>query len=469
MESKRVILDLSEICQDYRKKAFALVKPGWQNIESLQSHIINLFGLEHYVYLTNTDGVIFPAAEHPDVITPNEVIIVHKITVEQLIEPHLAPITNGKAKKLDKTASPSLSEFIENEIINLGVKSTAKTVQNGSQLQKKHQKSSTSDSSDIEESLIPVKALEKLEKVQFQRGAPPSALQDVTPPRKRKRVRKRKTKEKKNCDPKPAYAPLKVSSKLSSQKVSEVWSKNPKNSHVRFNEAASSDSDSSDCDFDLEKPGKICKYVDSEVMPKIVHARTLLWDPVTQSYLVDAQSQSKIDEIPQGQEVSNEKQVPDIALSSITNENGKSDTLHEAEVQSDNAPSSPTPSKPTGPTTDTLEDLRKEISNLNLPIVDPKALKMSDTIAFKILRMDNQCQPTISDYIIGCIESIKPDESELTIKLLAGKDEIGSRLCTTVITEENEIGIVEEDQIDVKFDELFDPRYCITFNDFKTS
>uniref|UniRef100_A0A336MF50 CSON000678 protein n=1 Tax=Culicoides sonorensis TaxID=179676 RepID=A0A336MF50_CULSO len=463
MESKRVILDLSEICQDYRKKAFALVKPGWQNIESLQSHIINLFGLEHYVYLTNTDGVIFPAAEHPDVITPNEVIIVHKITEEQLMEPHSAPITNGKAKKLDKTASSSLSEFIETEIIKLGVKSTAKTVQNGSQLQKNLRKCSTSDSSDIEETMIPVKALEKLEKVQFQRGAPPSALQDATPPRKRKRVRKRKTKEKKNCDPKPAYAPLKVSSKLSSQKVSEVWAKNPKNSHVRFNEAASSDSDSSECDFDLEKPSKICKYVDSEVMPKIVHARTLLWDPVTQSYLVDAQSHSKSDEIPQGQEVSTEKQVPEhstLPASSNTYENGKSDTLHEAEVQSDNAPS-PTPSNPTGPTTDTLEDLRKEISNLNLPIVDPKALKMSDTIAFKILRMDDQCQPTISDYIIGCIESIKPDESELTIKLLAGKDEIGSRLCTTVITEENEIGIVEEDQIDVKFDELFDPRYCM--------
>lgn len=49
MEMKRIILDLTRIFEDYRKKAFVLIRPDWLNIESLQSHIINLFGVSLYL------------------------------------------------------------------------------------------------------------------------------------------------------------------------------------------------------------------------------------------------------------------------------------------------------------------------------------------------------------------------------------------------------------------------------------
>lgn len=31
--------------------------------------------MEHYIYLTNVDGITFPAAENPNVIEHNEIVV----------------------------------------------------------------------------------------------------------------------------------------------------------------------------------------------------------------------------------------------------------------------------------------------------------------------------------------------------------------------------------------------------------
>lgn len=317
---------------------------------------------------------------------------------------------------------------------------------------------------------------------QNKRQAPPSALNDVPTKRRRKRVRKRKTKDSKSVGIVPVDTKASMSKQHAHLKPTVVWSNNAKNVHVRFSDATLSPESSSDDDLD-DKPVKVCKFKEkAEVGPKKVQALILCWDPQTQSYQPEhetsppVQASSTAEAIIEPSIIQSEHSVtsrpsfglrldiPPLTPTVVYGPNfpsSSTDNLSEAEVPSVAPVKTPITALPAGPSADTLEELRKEIEHLNLPVVDNAKLNISDTIAFKILRMDDQCQPTISDYIIGCIERVNTDRNELSIRLLAGKSEIGSRICTTVITEENEIGLIEEDHIDVMFKELYEPRYCL--------
>ncbi|XP_063700920.1 uncharacterized protein LOC134831190 [Culicoides brevitarsis] len=431
MDPKRITLDLTQIFQDYRKKAFVLIRPQWKNIESLHSHIINLFGLEHYIYLTNSDGIVYPAAENPDVIDQNDTVVVHKITKDQLLAPNPQKLT---------------------------------TKSDDCQLVEPQSSSSGSESDDEASALDRIKKkVVELKKQQQQKvsQAPPSALNDAVVKRKRKRVRKRKPKqsEKRSC-------PSTSASKLKNE-PSKTWLSDARNVHLRFSDNASSSETSSETESDSndEKPSRPCKFkAETEVPARKIRPVVRCWDSQSQNY------RPIEDEIDSSNVPVERSTLPNLRIDPPSNDvpiigpilpENTTDCLSEAEVPT--VPPVSTPKTALPSKMESLEELRKEIAHLNLPVVDQKSpnLKVSDTIAFKLLRMDDQCQPTISDYIIGCIEKANTDFSEMTIRLLAGKSEVGSRICSTVITEENEIGVVEDDHIEVSFKELYEPRFCL--------
>lgn len=377
---------------------------------------------------------------------------VHKITVEQLLAPNPVSLIDSDEE--------SEIEVLKKEVTK--VKEIKSVI----------------DSDELER--LRVERAERLKRV-TELKAPPSALNEVSVKRKRKRVRKRKSKEFKNNGMGPNDQKPSTSKQGGHLKPTAVWSNDTKNVHVRFTDNASSSSSSmsSESESDVQ-PVKVCKFIDeTSVCPRKVQPITRIWDSKTQSYRQSDDEEPLRQEQPsEPVEINTEPDrtpsrtpnlrldiPPNITATIIgpklpTNSNA-TDHLSEAEVPSVAPVQTPTTTLPAGPNSESLEVLRKEIASLNLPIVENTNLKVSDTIAFKILRMDDQCQPTISDYIIGCIEKFDARRNEMTLRLLAGKSEIGSRICTTVITEENEIGVFEQDHIEVNFKELYEPRYCL--------
>lgn len=361
---------------------------------------------------------------------------VHKITVEQLLAPNPMSLIDSDEKSEREVQKKEVTKVQE-------IKSII-------------------DSDELER--LRVERAERLKRV-TEIKAPPSALNEVSVKRKRKRVRKRKSKEFKNNEMGPNDQKPSTSKQGGHLKPTAVWSNDAKNVHVRFTDNASSSSSSmsSESESDVQ-PVKVCKFIDeTSVGPRKIQPITRIWDSITQSY------RQSDDEEPLRQEQPSEpvdintepertpSRTPNLRLDIPPNitatiigpklpTNNATDHLSEAEVPSVAPVQTPTTTLPAGPNSETLEVLRKEIASLNLPIVENTNLKVSDTIAFKILRMDDQCQPTISDYIIGCIEKFDADRNEMTLRLLAGK---------------NEIGVFEEDHIEVNFKELYEPRYCL--------
>lgn len=361
---------------------------------------------------------------------------VHKITVEQLLAPNPMSLIDSDEKSEREVQKKEVTKVQE-------IKSII-------------------DSDELER--LRVERAERLKRV-TEIKAPPSALNEVSVKRKRKRVRKRKSKEFKNNGMGPNDQKPSTSKQGGHLKPTAIWSNDAKNVHVRFTDNASSSSSSmsSESESDVQ-PVKVCKFIDeTSVGPRKIQPITRIWDSITQSYRQSDDEEPLRQEQPsEPVEINTEpdrtpSRTPNLRLDIPPNitetiigpklpTNNATDHLSEAEVPSVAPIQTPTTTLPAGPNSETLEVLRKEIASLNLPIVENTNLKVSDTIAFKILRMDDQCQPTISDYIIGCIEKCDADRNEMTLRLLAGK---------------SEIGVFEEDHIEVNFKELYEPRYCL--------
>uniref|UniRef100_A0A1B0CMD2 Uncharacterized protein n=1 Tax=Lutzomyia longipalpis TaxID=7200 RepID=A0A1B0CMD2_LUTLO len=105
VETKRfsfpVKVILQEFFTDHRQKAYICVKGHWRTIRDLQNHIVNLFSLSHEVFLTDTEGFLYPAQESIDIIQQgNSVILVNREN-QSTEEPQTLP-ENGKVSKTFK-------------------------------------------------------------------------------------------------------------------------------------------------------------------------------------------------------------------------------------------------------------------------------------------------------------------------------------------------------------------------------
>lgn len=67
----RIKLLLNNFFNDHRQKVFVIINQKWLKVNELQCHIQKLFQIEADIYLT-CDGILLPAHEHINVITPND-------------------------------------------------------------------------------------------------------------------------------------------------------------------------------------------------------------------------------------------------------------------------------------------------------------------------------------------------------------------------------------------------------------